>query len=149
MLRAWPTKTATRVGQIGCGSEYQLGRGSETEAGRGMRLCAGQERRKGGRRSRRYGWCAQADLLESHIRGLAACTPPWRSRTYRTGAVEASAFARTRRRRPWCCSAAGRTRGGAPLTALLPTVPPSVPLQHSMALHRVVCWQFGETVHGV
>jgi hypothetical protein len=34
-----------------------------------------------GRRSRRYGWFAQTDLLESHIRGLAACTPPWRSRT--------------------------------------------------------------------
>jgi hypothetical protein len=34
-----------------------------------------------GRRTRRYGWFAQTDLLESHIRGLAACTPPWRSRT--------------------------------------------------------------------
>jgi hypothetical protein len=34
---------------------------------------------------------AQTDLLESHIRGLAARTPPWRSRT-RADAVQAMAF---------------------------------------------------------
>lgn len=44
-------------------------------------MCGTKEEVREGRRSRRYGWFAQTGLLESHIRGLAACTPPWRSRT--------------------------------------------------------------------
>jgi hypothetical protein len=44
-------------------------------------VCGTKEEVREGRRSRRYGWFAQTGLLESHIRGLAASTPPWRSRT--------------------------------------------------------------------
>jgi hypothetical protein len=52
----------------------------------------------------------RSDLLESHIRGLAACTPPWRSRTRTDAVEEASAPARTRPGRTW--SAARRASGG-------------------------------------
>ncbi|KAH7069479.1 hypothetical protein FB567DRAFT_224922 [Paraphoma chrysanthemicola] len=39
-------------------------------------------------------------LLESHIRGLAACTPPWRSRTHTDAVEEAFAFPWTPALRP-------------------------------------------------
>jgi hypothetical protein len=97
----------------------------------------------------------RSDLLESHIRGLAACTPPWRSRT-RTDAVEGGLCACSHS--AWSdldWSAARRASGGRPLAAgcLRRRWPAPLPTETDREavceVQLVARGQFGGTVHGV